>query len=149
MRGAFAIEDLVLGGLGLEVVAAVLLARGLLSSPDLKRSGAHLGYNPELVEQQAHDFIAARFGLAYLAIGFIAQIVAYVVVLGAGAVTDPTALHAVVALAFAALAAAIGALVYRLLAPGQVRRCLGQIVADNPAHAEALRHLWGLAEEPG
>ena len=78
------VTDLFTLGLGCEIAAAGLLAKGLLASPGQIRSigSTRFDYNSAQIEAAVEDRTAALFGLRGLVLGFLVQIVGYVLTLG-------------------------------------------------------------------
>jgi hypothetical protein len=72
------LTDLFVGGLGIEVVGAVLIARGLLARFSVVKSfGTVGGIGVAEVVDRTRNRVDAFFGVGYLAIGVVAQIVGY------------------------------------------------------------------------
>jgi hypothetical protein len=103
------LTDLFLVGLALDIVGAVLLARGLLLSPEqiLRLSTTAWDYNAYLLEDRCKSRTAAEFGIAYLAGGFAFQAIGYgAEVAGVESASSPCRLIAAVILSLAMAAAA-------------------------------------------
>jgi hypothetical protein len=72
------LTDLFVGGLGIEVVGAILIARGLLARFSLVKSfGTWGGMGFFDVVDRTRNRVDAFFGVGYLLIGVLAQIVGY------------------------------------------------------------------------
>lgn len=72
------ITDLFVVGLGVELVGAWLVARGLLLSPSMLKSfGTWAGIGPADVVDRARNRIDARFGIFFLMAGFAVQLLGY------------------------------------------------------------------------
>lgn len=81
----FSIADLFVVGLGVELVGAWLIARGLLIPlPALKTFGTHAGIGVADVVDRARNRIDGQFGVALLLLGFALQLVGYLVELDGG-----------------------------------------------------------------
>lgn len=72
------ITDLFVVDLGVELVGAWLVARGLLLSPSMLKSfGTHAGIGVADVVDRARNRIDARFGISFLMAGFAVQLLGY------------------------------------------------------------------------
>jgi hypothetical protein len=72
------LTDLFVVGLGVELVGAWLIARGLLASPARLKSFGNVGaLGAGDVAERARDRVDALFGMVYLLIGFLAQLIGY------------------------------------------------------------------------
>jgi hypothetical protein len=72
------ITDLFVVGLGVDLVGAWLVARGLLLSPSMLKSfGTWAGVGPADVVDRARNRIDARFGISFLMAGFAVQLLGY------------------------------------------------------------------------
>lgn len=63
-------------GLFLNFIGAIVLAAGLVKSPDQieKESGTHYGHNPHLKKSMYYDRKAAIWGISIMAVGFVISI---------------------------------------------------------------------------
>jgi hypothetical protein len=75
----WSIADLFLIGLALDVVGAVILAKGLLTDPVTiyRLTATYVGSNPTAALDRIEARVASEFGLSYLAGGFLFQVVGY------------------------------------------------------------------------
>jgi hypothetical protein len=107
------LTDLFLVGLALDVVGAVILAKALLLKPDtaFRMSTNYPGTNAYLVADRAQQRVAAEFGVGYLGVGFLLQVVGYSAEL-AGVSNATGATQLLVALALAAIGAGIASLTW-------------------------------------
>lgn len=79
------ITDLFVVGLGVEIVGAWLIARGLLIPlPALKNFGTHAGIGVAAVVDRARNRIDGQFGVALLLLGFTLQLLGYLLELDGG-----------------------------------------------------------------
>ncbi|HXR60808.1 MAG TPA: hypothetical protein VN732_05755 [Solirubrobacterales bacterium] len=108
----WSITDLFLVGLALDVVGAVILAKGLLADPltIYRLTATYVGSNPTAALDRIEARVASEFGLSYLAGGFVLQVIGYgAEVGGVETATGPyRLLVAVVLAAGAACTAAVG-----------------------------------------
>ncbi|HEX8084426.1 MAG TPA: hypothetical protein VF529_09060 [Solirubrobacteraceae bacterium] len=75
MRLPVGVEDVAGLGLGIDIVGAYVLSRGLLSSvQEISRAGTFLGVEMAYVDK-IRDRVAAETGLALLGFGFLLQLV--------------------------------------------------------------------------
>ena len=76
-----AVEDLFLLGLGIDIVAAWVLASGLIMSDEeiVGVSRPYWGPNPELLYVRTLDRLKALVGVALFTIGFVVQGIGYVI----------------------------------------------------------------------
>jgi hypothetical protein len=113
MSRYLSLTDLFLVGLALDVVGAVILAKALLLKPDtiFRMSTNYPGTNAYLAEDRAKQRVAAEFGLGYLGIGFLLQVLGYSAELaGISNATGSTRLF--VALALAAIGAGMASVTW-------------------------------------
>lgn len=81
----FTITDLFVVGLGVEIVGAWLIARGLLIPlPALKTFGTHAGIGVADVVDRARNRIDGQFGVVLLLLGFTLQLLGYLLELDGG-----------------------------------------------------------------
>jgi hypothetical protein len=74
----FTLTDLFVVGLGVELVGAWLIARGLLAPLWVVKSfGTWGGIGAANVVDRARNRVDALFGIAFLAVGFVAQLAGY------------------------------------------------------------------------
>lgn len=99
--------------MALDVVGAVILAKALLLKPDtvFRMSTNYPGTNGYLVADRAQQRVAAEFGVGYLGVGFLLQVVGYSAEL-AGVSNATGATQLVVALALAVIGAGIASLTW-------------------------------------
>lgn len=77
------ITDFFVVGIGLDIVGAWLVARGLLLPPPaLKTFGTHAGIGAADVVDRARNRVDAQFGVGLLLLGFAIQLVGYLLILG-------------------------------------------------------------------
>lgn len=107
------LTDLFLVGLALDVVGAAILAKALLLKPDtiFRMSTNYPGTNAYLVVDRAQQRVAAEFGVGYLGVGFLLQVIGYSAEL-AGVNNATGATQLLGALALAALAAGIASVTW-------------------------------------
>lgn len=113
MSHYLSLTDLFLVGLALDVVGAVILTKALLLKPDtvFRMATTYPGTNAYSTVDRAQQRVAAEFGMAYLGIGFILQVVGYAAELG-GVANATGATRLLVALVLAAVGAGIASLVW-------------------------------------
>ncbi len=134
MLGYLSLTDMFLVGLALDICGAVLLARGLLLSPEAISwvSGTYWGLNRGAMLDRCQNRVLGEFGIAYLGGGFIFQALGYALDIdGAHAKTGGSRLIA--GLTMAAVAAAIAVTAYALLHGVRERRLLGSVESANAA----------------
>jgi hypothetical protein len=105
---SFSLEDLFVVGIGFDIAGALLVGRGLLTSPIgiARRATSYLGYSGPLATSQIEDKVDGMAGLAALVLGFILQATGYAFVLSRHAGGAGHLATAITALALAALAIA-------------------------------------------
>jgi hypothetical protein len=106
------LTDLFIVGLALDITGAILLAKGLLISPETisSISATLWGGNPETARDRCRNRVDAEFGVAYLAGGFFFQAVGYSLdIAGVPSETGAGRLIAAVGMALIAAAVAVGA----------------------------------------
>jgi hypothetical protein len=83
---SFSFEDLFVIGIGLDIIGAYLLGRGLLASSFeiARRATSYTGYSPPLAISQIADKVDGAIGLGTLLVGFVLQAVGYAVLLSRG-----------------------------------------------------------------
>lgn len=136
LAGMWSLTDLFLVGLALDVVGAVILAKGLLADPKTiyQLSATYVGSNTTAAVDRIEARVASEFGLSYLAGGFIFQVVGYGAEVG-GVKTATGESRLLVAMALAVGAACLATGVW--LASHKRRAiCLGRRVQSE---AEAAR----------
>jgi hypothetical protein len=76
---SLSVTDLFLAGLALDISGAILLARGLLISPNMivAVSATLWGGNPETAKDRCRNRVDGEFGVAYLGLGFLLQATGY------------------------------------------------------------------------
>lgn len=101
-----AIEDVFAAGIGCDIAGAWLLSRGLIASlVQVHVAGATtMGGNPEAWARGVRDRVDATFGLFWLGMGFVIQVVGYALILGTEPSVSGSIRRALVAVAFAMLA---------------------------------------------
>jgi len=127
------IEDLFVVGLGVEVVGADLVDRGLLADPQsIARRVTTRGFHALEAVSQASDRVAASYGLACIGSGFVTQFVGYLLVFSSGGSrVDRPGPAVVTALVLGVLFALLAGLVYRRTYRRRTKRLLLEI-----AHSE-------------
>lgn len=131
----FSVEDIFAAGLGFDIAGAILLAKGLLVSPqELKlRSVTYVGHNPPAIAGLVSDWVDGLFGIIGLSLGFALQIVGYSVVVVAGAGETRGAAGAAAAVYLAVLAACALGVAWAISRPHLVRaRVVDVAFADDP-----------------
>lgn len=122
------VDDLFVAGIGLDIVGAYLLGRGVVASPAtiMRRSRAHWNLSPPLLVDQAEARADGRAGFAVLGAGFGVQALGYVLSLGLSA-GDPGSgwARAGIAVACGVAAAALAWTTWRLT---RIRRLKRQLV---------------------
>ena len=131
MSSLFSYEDIFVAGIGFDIAGAYLLARGLIQSPPriLILSSSFFGFNPAQVVARIEDKVSAYFGVSTLVLGFLAQLVGYVLDLALRSAPPASPARAYVAVGVAASAIAVVIGVYRSL-----RRPLGRRAIFDIAH---------------
>lgn len=130
--GYLSLTDLFIVGLALDITGAVLLAKGLLISPETisSISATLWGGNPETAQDRCRNRVDAEFGVAYLAGGFVFQAVGYSLdIAGVPSETGAGRLIAALGMALIAAAVAVGAYV-RLHGPRE-EQLIGEAEAEN------------------
>lgn len=111
------VSDLFVLGIGVELVGAWLLARGLLASPTVLKSFSTVGaIGVGDVVDRARNRVDAAFGVVYLLIGFLAQLGGYLLQI-AGRHGSHGARQLETVLVILALAAGLAWLLWRCLHP--------------------------------
>ncbi len=151
------LTDLFTIGLGCELAAAYLLARGLLvSTPELvRRSTGFYDFSAPAAAAQASDRVDARTGLFAFAVGFLIQGVAYVLA-AAGVSSSSTcgAAAGVVAGSLALAAAAFVIAIWSATREEQLKRLVLEIAhygTGSPTRHElpSARRLLLMGQEIG
>jgi hypothetical protein len=95
----FSIEDLFTFGLGCDIAGGYLVARGLLASMPVmtRRAATFWDLNPTTFIAQVEDRISGLTGLVALTVGFSAQLVGYIAVIGGAAVSTGGSCRAITA----------------------------------------------------
>ncbi|HEX3563553.1 MAG TPA: hypothetical protein VHU24_12000 [Solirubrobacterales bacterium] len=127
------LTDLFIVGLALDITGAILLAKGLLISPEAisSVSATLWGGNPETARDRCRNRVDAEFGVAYLAGGFLFQAIGYSLDIG-GVPSETGADRLFAALGMALIAAAIAVGAYIRLHGAREK----QLIAEAEAEAE-------------
>jgi hypothetical protein len=115
--GPFSYEDIFVAGIGFDFAGAFLLARGLLflSAPDiLNLASSYWGFSPPEIVAHVEEKVSTNIGVAALVVGFLLQLVGYVVDLALRSASPPSSARAWVAVGVAAVSILITVAVYVL-----------------------------------
>lgn len=134
------LTDLFLVGLALDVVGAVVLAKGLLTPPVkiYRLSATYVGSNPTAAYDRIEARVAAEFGLTYLAGGFLFQVIGYGAEV-AGVETATGICRFVVAVILAGAVACIASLAWSRLHPGRAQSLADNVVKETEAEEARSR----------
>jgi hypothetical protein len=129
------ILDLFMAGLGFDIAGALLLARGLLSSPaEIAELNTLEGLESGATVAQVRDRVDAEFGVGSLILGFTLQAIGYVAtVLGASSSPDVGLGSAAIALAFLLVAGGSVWFIWHRVARRRVRKMLPAVALAHPA----------------
>jgi hypothetical protein len=113
----FSYEDLFVFGIGFDIAGAYLLAKGLLLSSRqiLNLSSSFLDFNPPGVVSRAEDKATTYIGVGALLLGFLLQLLGYLLDLEFRSTLSPSRTRALLAFLLAAFAIDLVFLLYRLL----------------------------------
>jgi len=130
----WSITDLFLVGLALNVVGAVILAKGLLVDPVTiyRLTATYVGSNPTAALDRIEARVASEFGLSYLAGGFMFQVVGYGAEVG-GVETAVGGCRLLVAIALAVGAAAVAVVAWFAFHDRRVRQLGSRVLSESVA----------------
>jgi hypothetical protein len=133
----FTLADLFVVGVALDITGAALLARGLLTRPDLigKLSGSYWDWNARDAVDRVRNRVDAEFGVAFLVAGFLLQFVGYVLEL-LGVSISNGAVRAAVAGGLALIASAAAYACWKRLQGQRVLRTLVQVALAHEGSGE-------------
>jgi hypothetical protein len=126
------LTDLFIVGLALDITGAVLLAKGLLISPETisSISATLWGGNPETARDRCRNRVDAEFGVAYLASGFLFQAIGYSLDIG-GVPSETGAGRLLAALGMALIAAAVAIGAYARLHGPREKQLIGEAEVED------------------
>jgi hypothetical protein len=125
------LTDLFLVGLALDITGAILLAKGLLLSPGMISdvSGSYWNFNQPAARDRCENRVCGEFGVAFLGLGFVLQVVGYSAEIG-GASAAAGSDRLIAGLVMAAIAAGFARLVYRLWHVSREQHLLVSVEAE-------------------
>ncbi len=126
MQDLISYEDVFALGIGLDIAGAFLLAKGLLLSTRqiLNLAATTYGWSAYEVIVRVEDRVSTSVGVAALGLGFICQLIGYVLGSMFSFNPSPSVLRAAAVIALALLAVGVVLLVYRMSLPHWRRRLL-------------------------
>jgi hypothetical protein len=136
MWDAFALEDLFALGLGCDIAGGILLARGLLSTPETiaRRATSFYGVSPPTAVAMAQDNVDSRVGLGALLLGFLLQAAGYALQVSRDrSPTDGSTADAVAVLALVVLGCAVVIGSWRLYRTKWIKGLLVRTARCDPA----------------
>ena len=130
--------DLFLVGLVLDITGALLLARGLLISPQAIASIAATlwGGNPEAARDRCRNRVDAEFGALYLALGFALQVIGYSLEIG-GISSDTGAMRLIAAFVLAGFVAISAWTAWSLRHEDRANRLYAEAEAEDQSRRDA------------